>query len=126
MTKEQIEQRVTYWKGVLQCEHVRVYVEIEDGTNERGAYATCIPHPHYDQMRVVFKPEQFEQVPRDLDEVVVHELLHFLFRDYNAAAAALEDEVGEGVQSVFADRLEHEEERVVDKLARVIVALDKA
>ena len=128
MTKQEIERRVGFWQAVLNCEHVRVQVEVEDGPDpeDRNAYATCWPHPHYDQMKVVFRPRQFETAPRDLDEVVVHELLHFLFRDFVAAARSQEDALGPVAEEQFDAWLEHEEEGLIDRLARLIVSIVKA
>ena len=123
----QIQERVDFWKGVLQLKHVRVDIEYEEA-DEHDAYATCYPHPHFDSMRIMFRSNLFQpNTTRTVDEVVVHELLHFMFRDYDAAARSPDLNVfGTHVEDLYHERLLHEEESLVDKLAMLIVSLVKA
>lgn len=124
MTIEEINPRIDYWKEVLQIEHVRVESSLEECDDPQQAYATCWPHRHYDSTKIIFRSHLFaSSSERSLDEVVVHELLHFMFRDFDSAARSVEDELGRATEDVWHERLSHEEERLVDKLANLIVSL---
>lgn len=126
MTLPQLEERINFWQHVLEIKHVRVDVEIQE-SNDSEAYATCYPSEHFDQAKIVFRTNLFKQdAIRSVDEVIVHELLHFIFRDFDKAARSVGDELGRAAEDIYHERLIHEEERVVDKLANLIVSLVKA
>ena len=130
MTLAQLKKRVTYWQKKLGIPHIRVDVKLADPRYENDAYATCSPSLHYDQTTITFRTHLIEGTSdvdsRDLDEVIVHELLHFMFRDFDAAARSTESQLAPQAQELLDDRLRHEEERLVDKLACEIVRLVKA
>lgn len=131
MTERALAKRVKYWQSILGLDNVRVDIELLDEPQSVGdgpAYATCYPHPHFEQLRVVFRKDLFDpevSPARDADEVIVHELLHYLFRDYDEAARSVMDMLTDPAEELYHERLKHEEEGLVDKLAIRIVALVK-
>ncbi len=129
LTLPELQQRVRYWQHKLRMHSWDFDVRLADATSSHrsDALATCSPHDHFASSTIEFTHQLFSaESERNPDEVIVHELLHALFRDYDKAARTLEDRLGYAIEELFHDRLLHEEERLVDHLARVLVALDKA
>jgi hypothetical protein len=62
-------------------------------------------------------------VHRSLDRLVVHELLHLLFRemDFATTQRMLEDHLHRDVEAVADKAYEHAQENVIECLARVLV-----
>jgi len=56
--------------------------------------------------------------------VIVHELLHILWRDLDVATASVRDYLAPGVASLWEDAINHETEGLIEFIARLAVELD--
>lgn len=80
----------------------------------------------YDVIRIAFNEcetvadVEIPWTPESFRQTMAHELFHAHLRDITNAHKALEDSVAKPAWSVAVDRFDHELERVVDNLARMM------
>ncbi len=129
VTERELRRRTRYWQGVLGLTHWRIDVDLVDtftsSTAPGNALANCSPMDSYRSANIEFKRDTLEDEIDTfgeliLDEKIVHELLHVMFRDYDQAARAVGPLMGVAWDG-FSRRLLHEEEKLVEELARIIV-----
>jgi hypothetical protein len=128
MTMEELKDRVAYWQQVvldpLGLGHWRTEVSIvEEPHGQGGSSAAAVQQSNaYDTAEIQFAQWAIDQQePDELDEIIVHELLHMAFRDLWDAIVEPEYMFGKPAWSAHYNRLDHEMEGVVDRLSRSIV-----
>jgi hypothetical protein len=129
----QLKKRVRYWQQRLEplgLRHWDVIVEVvEDDELEHGdsSEAEVTPSLLYDTARIQFRRGHQEGVDgtRDIDSLIVHELLHLIFRDYESVIDMVIQELGVTAKELTEKRLDHEIEGIIERLARTILALHR-
>lgn len=118
--------RIEFWQRKLQPLGLRqwrpevTYTEEVEGTRY-DAVASCSTSTHYDSVWFQFQQEYVRTQPRwKLDETIIHEWLHVLFRDLDAAVGYAEDYMAPQVREMWDMQVEHERERLIESLARTI------
>lgn len=127
MTVKQLEKRVQLWTDRLSdlgLAHWRFHIKIGDEPGgSHTAHAGVTPSSYYDEAEIEFSPKMWEECDeRGVDEVIVHELVHVVFRDYNEAAHSVCDSLSDPQSALFHDRLHHELEGATERFARALVS----
>lgn len=79
-------------------------------------------HDDYTTQKIHFPDESLEREPLAIEITVVHELLHALTRPWREQINSLAGSLSREAYTTLADARVHEEEQLVDRLARVLVA----
>lgn len=78
---------------------------------------------HYDSCRFFFNEEFIEECTSDeLDQTIIHEWLHVAWRDLEEATSRVEDWMPPRYYDDFDERITHEMEGLIERLARTIWA----
>jgi hypothetical protein len=124
-----LAKRVEAWQkrlGPLGLQQKRIEcVTLTDEVPDNDtAVAGVQPGGNYDSVRFFFAHEFLEETDdRGLDEVILHEWLHVAMRDLDRAIDAAAYELSAGARYQWNERVHHEREALVDRLARQIYAL---
>lgn len=132
LTPEEIAERVEAWKkrlDLLGISHWRLdeVILVDDGEMPGGARADAaaavfIPD-RYDRCRFYFNNAYLDDASSaDIDQSIVHEWLHVAMRDFDQALGVVEGWMPDQTYSDWEDRVNHEREGLVDRLAWQIVA----
>lgn len=116
--KKQMRRIVTGWAQAL-CLHAwTIQVAWDEEPEDEDAWASVEISDLYDQATIRFRKDWHDHDLYQKNRIVVHELLHILFRDYSAAARSI-GIVGlsADARAVWSDRCHDEEEGLVDRLA---------
>lgn len=124
MTEDALRSRVMKWQHRLKymgVGHFEIDVKIVDKieSEKEGVRAQVSVSPYYDAAEIEFTPQSVEAP--DIDYVIVHELLHVAFRDHDDAVASAVSFHGREAREAHQDRIDHEVEGLVDRLARTII-----
>ena len=122
MTKRQVERLVRDWQSRLKLDHWQITVDLDKAAGE-GCVAECDRADSYDTATIRFAPGFSDWSRHYTEQAVVHELLHLYERDLHEAVKSVESLLGKPAYQQFSDRLLHEREGIVDRLATVIVGL---
>lgn len=128
MTPAALESRVQMWVrrlSPLGLSHVRIYVTLTDDPidtkTDKDARAATENSTFYDSAWLEFDSHEVADMEdSELDEVIIHELLHIVFRDYETAYERALPYLGEPARSIWQEQVLHEHEGVIDRLARTI------
>ncbi len=129
ITSIELAQRIEWWQGILAplgVSHFRIerVTCCEETTSKCNAIATSRIPSHYDSVYFEFTDDFLEEATeRRLDEVIVHEWLHVAHRDVDEAMRAPRPWMAEQAYDDWVERVEHEHEGLIERLARFIVAL---
>jgi hypothetical protein len=125
LTRKQLAKLVERWRQVLIPEWRVTLMDCPHpdwDQNEEDFWARCQTSEDYQALKVYFPDESLERSPREIEITVVHELLHALTRPWRKQI----DDVGFNLDSIRGREIrkirEHEEEKLVDRLAYVLVA----
>ena len=126
MNRKQLKARVDHWRGVLHLDHWDMNIEVVtafDGSHD-GAFARCLNEDDYDDTTLTFLDDWFRYASAaDIDYAIVHEMLHVLMRDFDHAIDSIDRQLAPAVSEIWQEGVRHEREGIVDRLAKVIVAL---
>lgn len=132
MTGRQVAARVDFWRKKLEplgLMHWKMSLDIvpdlTTGSGD-GANAAVYTEDFYDTAYIKIDADAIpdgRESTQTFDQYIVHELLHVVFRDFSKAIDSIKDHLAPPAASQWEDRVEHEEEGVVDRLSRAIVAL---
>lgn len=132
MTGRQVAARIDFWRKELEplgLMHWRFALDIEDDPQTGkgvSAAASVLTEDFYDTAQIVVAADSIPDgrtSTEALDRYIVHELLHIVMRDLDQAIESIKDHLAPPAASQWEDRMEHEEEGVVDRIARAIVAM---
>jgi hypothetical protein len=121
-------KRVETWQkrlGPLGLGHFRIEeVQVsEDAPSGAAANASVHTSSYYDSVAFWFRTDHVEDSSEQrLDETIVHEWLHVAMRDLDASLEGLSDWIPFQTLSLWEERVNHEREGLVDRLARTIVS----
>jgi hypothetical protein len=122
-----LAKRVKFWAKRLEplgLRHWQIEVEclpeVDEETN-KGAEVRV--SRHYDSATIIFAGNKLDAMTdHEVDEVIVHELLHIVFRDLEEAHDSVKGELHPWIRDSWSERIEHETEGIVEKLARALVS----
>ena len=128
LTEKQLSARVGSWMeslpylGVI---HWSVHVAIVDAPDGNDGSAACVHSMNdYDHALMEFKREFLEEHEDwpEIDKVIIHELLHMVFRDYDEAIGQVNSHLNVPVKQIWQQGVEHELEGVIQRLALQLYA----
>ena len=128
ITPIQLAKRVEKWQRALAylgVGHVRIdRVTITDDMPQGSdANAAVWVANHYDRCTFFFRSEYLEEADaRSLDETIVHEWVHVAMRDFDSALEVVEEWMPPGTFRDWSERVDHEREGFVERLAFLIVS----
>lgn len=113
LTAEKLQERCEFWQKVLRLQDWTVKVKLADLADMDAASTMACILTHADRRNAVLSFVRHEQrgkeeFPNSDDHVLVHELLHIYFDDFDTGVGT---------------RFRQAEEQAVDALAGVIVGL---
>lgn len=130
ITKTQLARRVALWQKRLERAGVAhwelrdlLIVPREEMPLGPSVAAVHLPND-YDIFALHFSRESLDEMEnqRQLDETIVHELVHVAMRSFDLAVSSAEDEFSPAAANEWNYRVKHERERFVDGIARAFVA----
>lgn len=96
----------------------------DDVPGREGSRAAVQVDHDYDQVHFYFLNDFVENAAqRQLDETIVHEWMHAVMRDIDACFEWVAETLSPAAADAFNDRVDHDRERLVDNLARLVVAI---
>lgn len=125
MTIAQLKRRVAYWqRGLpfLGIAHWTIDIDVVESPDGNDGSAACVhTMEDYDHASMEFKREWLtSNTPKDIDCVIIHELLHIVFRDYDNTIASIHSHLNTPVRAVWSVQIEHELEGVIQRIANTI------
>lgn len=129
LSGDELVERVEKWQRVLAplgLSHFRVEQIVVGEATPAGSdcNATSGLPQHYDSIHFWFTESFLEETDeRRLDEVIIHEWLHAALRDLDEATDAAHRWMPEAVAKDYDERIEHEQEGLIDRFARLVYAL---
>jgi hypothetical protein len=127
VSEDQLRVKVVYWQqklaplGLAHWEFDVVVLDEIEHEYKGEVRAQVRLSPMYDEGTIEFSRKHVDSP--DLDYIIVHELLHAVCRDFDEAIHVLCPMVIPSVAVHFDQRIDHEEEGVIDRIARTIVNL---
>jgi len=129
MTKAQQKKRlirvISTWRARLSLEHIVMEIEWDVEPEDADALASVLPSDLYDHAILRFRNDWHEHDMEMLNRIVVHELLHILFRDFGNAIRSINvtGAISTDLKLMWHDRCIDAEEGLVDRLANRFVEL---
>lgn len=126
MTPAQLRRIVRTWQKRLKLEHFEIEVSLDEEPENPEALASCEPSDLYDYAQLRFRSDWPTHSLDYLNRIVVHELVHVMFRDYGQAIRSVgfaSGGISPDVRSMWHDRCHDAEEAIVDRVANRLVEL---
>lgn len=132
ITPVQLAKRIETWGkrlaplGVAHFEIREIVLgdECPWGDSKRDANASVWTSAHYDVCRFFFSEDFVKGASAyELDQTICHEWIHVAMRDHDEAVASPEDYMSSASFGEWNDRVLHEREGLVDRLATTLVNL---
>lgn len=123
MTKAQFTRIFRGWQARLGLDHWSIEINWDDLPGHSQALASISNESSYDLAELRLDPEWKEWDNWLANRIACHELLHLLFRDLDQAEQSALGPLSYDARVLMGERLEHETEGVIDRLAQRFVAL---
>lgn len=125
MTPAALNRIITTWQKRLKIEHIALKIDLSQEPDNPDALAAVIPSELYDYAELIFRGDWSEHSPFELNRIVVHELLHVMFRDFGQAMRSIGQAgiLSHQTQLMWHDRCSDSEEALIDRLAHRLVEL---
>lgn len=122
-TIEEVGVRGRFWQSILGLSSWDITCELASNADvENGeAYAKVETSEQYETAHITFAKQALKQDDEHLDITIVHELLHVMDRDFQAARNIVADQLSPAVEDLWERRMRFEMEGVIEKQARIIV-----
>jgi len=123
--KARIRRIIKVWRSRLMLDHIILDIEWDEEPENPDAVASVYCSDLYDQATLRFSAQLIDYNNDELNRVIVHELMHIMFRDYGMAVRSIEvtGSIASDVRMLWHDRCHDAEEAVVDRLANRFVDL---
>lgn len=126
MTRAGLVKRVERWRRLLAPEW---RVTLVDELPEDPGYpvnAQVAADDDYLHARLWLNPDRYAPATPlgELDVTIVHELVHLLLRELRRTIDLLDGQVHRDVHRLLEERFRHEEELLVERVARVVARLE--
>lgn len=130
MTIHQLRRRIQFWQKQLRelgvgHWHIDRITLTDAPFGREGAKAAVWFSDDYDRCTFEFAHSLIEEGEWEVDRTIIHEWLHVAFRDYDKAYESLEGLVAPPVWDAAEDRIDHEKEGVIDRLAFLIQRMQR-
>lgn len=125
MTEAGLTRIVRTWQTRLKLDHIDIEIDLVEPCDSPEALASVTPSSVYDMAVIQFAPEWRENSLFQLNRIVVHELLHIMFRDFGNAIRSLSASgvVSAQTEAIWHDNCHDAEEGLIDRLAWRLVEL---
>lgn len=129
MKRKALKKRVEFWQAKLAelgVSHWRMdSLSIVDECPSGPHAAASVNYPDdYDSFELQFKREHLKYASKQrIDEDIVHELLHLTWRDMEEATECVETWMPKATYADWDERVRHEQEGLIERMARLIVRL---
>lgn len=122
--RDELARVLAVWQQRLRLDHWRIEISWTETIADDEANAEIRMEEDYDSAKIVLAGGFAAWSAEWANKVVVHELLHLVFRDLEEhVKAAKTFSVSPTAFDLFIDRYNHECEGVVDRLAHQLVDL---
>lgn len=123
--KKRLIRIIGTWRARLSMDHVVLDLEWNVEPEDPDALASVLPSDLYDHAILRFRDDWHEHSMEMLNRIIVHELLHILFRDYGNAVRSINvtGAISTDLRLFWHDRCMDAEEGLVDRLANRFVEL---
>lgn len=124
LTEEEIETLVSIWKERLGLSEWRIKTTFDEGADD-DCFAETQPSKHYDVAEIAFHKAKLASLSskREIEETVVHELIHCAHRDVEAIVDLFDGQLHRDVETVLTESFRHDVEAFIDRMARYFVGL---
>lgn len=126
MTSEaKMLRTIRTWQKRLKLEHIKLDIKLDEEPEHPEALASVYPDALYDCATMLFRADWPTHEPFELNRIVVHELLHIMFRDFGRAVRSVGHAgiLSHQVQVLWHEQCEDAEEGLIDRLAHRLVEL---
>lgn len=130
MTERQLAKRVQFWctgpLAHLGLGHWDIQVRfVPDHPHGKGSASAAIStsKSYASAWLEVVEPRFNATLPIVQDKLLIHELLHLAFRDLDNTFEDAADHASSGARDAYNERWEHEEEDLIEALARAIATI---
>lgn len=117
-----MERTIRTWQSRLKLDHWNIKVDWDKPSAE-GYDAECTRSDQYDSATLTFDSKFTKWDVEFATRTVVHELLHLHERDLSEAVKVIEVLVGKPSYQMIHERILHEREGLVDRLAWILVEI---
>lgn len=123
VTLAALKKRVAFWQAKLNLSHWHIEVKIVEKPEEHDDAAACVLRAaSYDLAELQMAEETLRtHDAEELDIVICHELMHIHMRDLDEVSLFALERLPTKHQEGYHARLMHEQEGLVDRLARAFV-----
>lgn len=125
MTLAQLKRRIAYWQRSLPdlgISHWTIDASIVEAPDGNDGSAACVHSmSDYDHASMEFARAWLRANElKEIDRVIIHELLHIVFRDYDSTIESIHSHLNTPVRAVWSVQIEHELEGVIQRLANAL------
>lgn len=125
MTHAALEKRVRQWQQSMPClglAHWRIEIKIlEELRDDRETNASVVCSSHYDTAWMEFERSFLNEAEEaQVDQTIVHELVHMAMRDFDNAISDVYVSLGQPARAIWMDHVDHAREGLVERLARTL------
>ena len=126
MTAKQLEKRVKFWQKELKflgLSHWRIDgVGIVDEVPDNPTSVACVQTAHlYDNFRMWFQSDYVAYADKDdLDETIIHELIHVAMRGIDRTYESVEDWMPKAAYNDYMNTVMLEREAFVERITRTL------
>lgn len=118
MTQRKLQALTVTWQRRLRMDRWQITTVIGGVADYDGNNAQVRTYKHYDRAVIDWDPEYLKTASEEeINRTCVHELLHCLFRDFEAATLATGPVLGQDARQIYEQRVDHELEQLIDMLA---------
>lgn len=114
------------WVELLRLNHWKFKIIIGDDDVSDGCSAHIVMANDYNSATISFGPDWHSWSLDQLEEIVVHELLHAHIHQLKNAAMEAKPAFGFDAAALYENRLDHEVEAAVETLAQVFIKVVQA
>lgn len=123
VTQDQLQGRVAYLQDMFNLNHWEITVTLVDYFADSDDAAACVIRSNdYDLAEIQVARKTLDtHSKRELDVALAHELIHIHFRDLDNVTEAMTERLPEAQRDAYTSWLAHEQEGIVDRLARAVI-----
>ena len=123
--RQRLARIIAAWAGRLRLDAWDLEVLWDEEPEDPEALASVSPSDLYDQAQLRFRRDWMTHSNHELNRIVVHELMHVLFRDLGNAARSIHVTgcTTADARALWHDRCNDAEEGLIDRLANRFVEL---
>lgn len=121
ITEADVKRTVKFWTAALKLDHWKVKLIIGEELETKTRQAEIGLAVDYCRAEITLGPEWNTWTIAELEEIIIHELLHIHLHQIHCASLEGPDRMGEEAFNLYEKRVLHELEAATEGLAQVIV-----